>query len=96
MHKAAISGNEAVAELLIEQGAQVNARDKRGQTALDRAEKSGHEAVVALLLARGGRSGSQSGGGSSLNLWEPEFASCPVCSGSIAFVAGASGNPLVR
>ena len=48
-------------EFLINQGVNLNAKDKRGQTALDRAEREGHRGVVALLLAHGAKAGSQSG-----------------------------------
>ena len=73
MHKAAIAGNEAVAELLIAQGVNLNAKDKRGQTALDRAKKVGHQGVVGLLIAHGAKGGKQSGRGDS-SLWHVDGA----------------------
>jgi hypothetical protein len=39
--------------LLVERGADVNAKDKYGSTALYQADKGGHEAVVRLLVERG-------------------------------------------
>jgi ankyrin repeat protein len=40
-------------ELMIERGANVNARDRNGRTALDAARKAGHAEVVELLVAHG-------------------------------------------
>ena len=53
MHLAARWGHEAVVRLLVEQGADVEARDKDGGTALHRAADNGHEAVVRLLVKQG-------------------------------------------
>jgi hypothetical protein len=44
------SGHEAVVRLLLEQKADVDAKDTSGRTALSRAAEMGHEAVVRLLL----------------------------------------------
>ena len=48
----AANGNAAVTRMLIEAGADVNARDRRG-TALHQAARNGHDQIVALLLAAG-------------------------------------------
>ncbi|MEN8180358.1 MAG: hypothetical protein ABFS39_17300, partial [Pseudomonadota bacterium] len=51
---------ETIAELLIMQGVNLDAKDKRGQTALDRAEKEGHRGVAAILIAHGAKAGRRS------------------------------------
>ncbi|TAQ90799.1 hypothetical protein B7494_g866 [Chlorociboria aeruginascens] len=50
---AASNGHEAVVKLLLEKGAKLGARNKRGQTLLWYAIDNGHEAVVELLLEKG-------------------------------------------
>lgn len=50
---AAEGGYEAVVQLLLEKGANVNAKEDREKTALHRAAWGGHEAVVQLLLEKG-------------------------------------------
>ena len=50
LHWAAEKGHEAVARLLLEHKADVNARGISGCTALYQASEKGHEAVVRLLL----------------------------------------------
>ena len=50
---ASASGHEAVARLLVEQGADVAPADKDGTTALMKASMKGHEAVVRLLVEQG-------------------------------------------
>ncbi|KAJ9654638.1 hypothetical protein H2201_008961, partial [Coniosporium apollinis] len=49
LHEAARSGNEAMVQLLLEKGADSNAKDKGGTTALHLAAILGKEAVVHLL-----------------------------------------------
>ena len=53
MHLAARWGHEAVVRLLVEQGADVEARDENGWTVLHWAAEYGHEAVVRLLVEQG-------------------------------------------
>jgi ankyrin repeat protein len=49
-----MKGHEAVVELLLEKGADMESRDMNyGQTPLWCAAKEGHEAVVKLLLEKG-------------------------------------------
>jgi ankyrin repeat protein len=50
---AARNGHEAVVRLLLEKGADVEAKAKYGETALSWAAANGHEAVVRLLLEKG-------------------------------------------
>jgi hypothetical protein len=53
LHKAAAKGYRAVAELLLDRGADVNAKGRDAETPLHRAAGSGHTDVAELLLARG-------------------------------------------
>jgi ankyrin repeat protein len=53
MNEAASKGNEDVVQLLLERGADINAEDHRGWTALHAAAVNGHVDVVRLLLERG-------------------------------------------
>jgi uncharacterized protein len=50
---AAFEGNLPLVRRLLEQGADVNARDRDGDTALMFAAFKGHTAIVGLLLAYG-------------------------------------------
>ncbi len=50
---AAKKGHKAVVKLLLEKGAELESKDKRGWTPLSWAAKKGHEAVVKLLLEKG-------------------------------------------
>jgi hypothetical protein len=53
LHMAARRGNVAVAEALLDGGAEREARDKLGDTPLHRAVKCGKTEIAALLLSRG-------------------------------------------
>jgi truncated hemoglobin YjbI len=53
LHMAARRGNAAVAAALLDCGAEIEARDSRGDTPLRRAVNCGQPVVAALLLARG-------------------------------------------
>lgn len=53
LYYASTVGSETVVPLLLEKGADVDAKTKGGETALQRAAKNGHEAVARLLLDRG-------------------------------------------
>ena len=52
MSRAAEKGNETVVKLLLENGAQPDFEDEKGQTPLSRAVEKGSVAVVQLLLAK--------------------------------------------
>jgi uncharacterized protein (TIGR01370 family) len=53
LHRAAERGDQALAELLIAQGADVNGTNEAGVTALHRAAGSGYWQVAELLIAQG-------------------------------------------
>jgi hypothetical protein len=53
LHEAASSGHEAVVRLLLENGADVKAKNINGRTALHEAAGVGHDAVVQQLLENG-------------------------------------------
>ena len=53
LHLAALGGQEAVVQLLVETGADIEAKDKYEKTALYLAAQCGHEAVVRLLMEMG-------------------------------------------
>jgi ankyrin repeat protein len=57
LHLAARRGNTEVADALLNCGADINARDKTGDTPLQRARNCRKAAVAALLAARGAKSG---------------------------------------
>lgn len=51
--QAVLEGNIELVKSLLSQGADVNARDRRGQTVLHIAASNGHKVLVELLLAKG-------------------------------------------
>ena len=53
LRRAASHGQEAVVQLLLEKGAEMDSEDWGGQTPLSWAAKNGHKAVVQLLLEKG-------------------------------------------
>jgi ankyrin repeat protein len=53
LHMAARRGNVAIARVLLDAGAALEARDKKGETPLRRAVNCGHAEFVSLLLAHG-------------------------------------------
>ena len=56
MHLAALGGYKDVAEVLLANGAEVNAKDNKGYTHLHKAAINGHKDVAELLLAEMSRS----------------------------------------
>jgi|GEM_PF-2993902 len=59
LHEAAYFGCPGSVRHLIEYGADVNARNKNGDTPLDKATYTNQEAIIALLKQHGGRSGKE-------------------------------------
>ena len=53
LHKAAIQGHEEIVQLLLSNGASLEAKDIWEQTPLHRAALSGHNSTVELLLSKG-------------------------------------------
>ncbi|KAI4215997.1 MAG: hypothetical protein LQ351_001493 [Letrouitia transgressa] len=53
LHLAANFGLQTILETLLEQGADISAKDSNGENALHKAAKGGHKAVVKVLLDRG-------------------------------------------
>ncbi|KAL9045644.1 MAG: hypothetical protein Q9214_001346, partial [Letrouitia sp. 1 TL-2023] len=53
LHLAADFGLEIILEILLEQGADVTAKDSNGENALHKAAKGGHKALVKALLGHG-------------------------------------------
>jgi ankyrin repeat protein len=59
MHKAARFGQKEVSELLIEKGADLNAKDEDGQTPLDGAIQFKNTKTADLLRKHGGKTGEE-------------------------------------
>ena len=53
LHRAAKNGHAETVSLLLDNGADINAKNRDGQTALHVAAKYGHDAIVSLLLDNG-------------------------------------------
>jgi ankyrin repeat protein len=58
-HLAAIAGHKEIAELLIANGADVNAKNKGGRTPLDSAIAFKHTETADLLRKHGGKTGEE-------------------------------------
>ena len=52
MHRAALGGYTEIAELLIDNGANVNTKKEDGQTPLHEAALNGNKKIIELLIAR--------------------------------------------
>ena len=60
---AAIAGHKEIVELLIAEGAYVNAKDKKGRTPLHHAATVGRKEIVELLIAKGADVNAKTEGG---------------------------------
>ena len=65
LHKIAIWGDVAAAEVLLDHGADINARGEDDDTPLHRAIMGGHAEMVSLLLSRGANAEQRDRYGSS-------------------------------
>jgi ankyrin repeat protein len=68
LHTAAYRGYKDIAELLLLNGANVDAKTNSGITPLHWAEQQGHREVAELLRAHGGHDS-----GSDFSAWNPLF-----------------------
>ena len=59
LHYAAANGHKEIAELLIEKGADLNAKDEDGGTPLDVAISFNRTEIAALLRVIGGKTGDE-------------------------------------
>jgi len=66
IHMAARRGNLAIARVLLDGGADLEARDKKGETPLRRAVNCGHPEFVSLLLAHGADVNARDDAGKSM------------------------------
>jgi ankyrin repeat protein len=53
MHAAAAGGHKDIVELLLTKGADINIKDRQGQTPLQIAQEKGHTEIADLLKKRG-------------------------------------------
>jgi ankyrin repeat protein len=63
LHYAAYGGHKEIAELLIAEGADVNAKDEDGVTPLHEAAFGGYKEIAELLIAKGADVNAKNNGG---------------------------------
>ncbi|RLN05810.1 hypothetical protein BBJ28_00020108 [Nothophytophthora sp. Chile5] len=90
LHWAAVVGKAKAATVLLEHGADPNAKDRDGRTPLHWAARNNHHEVVALLLSRGAQADATDNEGTPVVCFaaEAEGVSMPIFSSLVA--AGAS------
>jgi ankyrin repeat protein len=69
LHDASSKGLVQIVEILLEKGADVNAKDQDGDTALIRASGEGHIDVVKLLLEQGADVNAKNNAGATALIW---------------------------
>lgn len=73
LHYAAFAGHKAIAELLLERGADVNARTPNGSTALMMAVREGREEIARALLAAGADTRPENDWGDNALAWAMRY-----------------------
>ena len=73
LHQAAFHGHTAIATLLIDAGADVNATDRRGWTPLHSTVYWGHNEIAELLLANGAQVNAKAGDGRTPLDWAEQL-----------------------
>ena len=91
LRDSASAGNEALTEKLLDAGAQVDAHDKDGNTALMLASRNGHVDVVRTLLARGADPSARNNKGDSAMCWTTDSGCMELCDDETARVLKAFG-----
>ncbi|XP_042861941.1 26S proteasome non-ATPase regulatory subunit 10-like isoform X2 [Penaeus japonicus] len=95
LHEAAKGGQEAVVETLLNFGAQVNAKNRGGETPLHWASLNGHHAVAETLLEKGGEVNAKAKDGRTamhLAAWKGHTAVLEVLREGGADVDAADGK----
>jgi len=69
LHVASRNGHTEIVEMLLEEGADVNAKTKEGITALNRASEKGHTKTVARLLEKGADVNAKDSDGWTALMW---------------------------
>ena len=73
LHYAAFSGNRDIAQLLLDHGADINARSPNGSSVLMMAVYEGHEALARLLVGRGADRKARNEWGDGALEWAMKF-----------------------
>ena len=69
LRAAAYKGNAAKVSAALKRGANINAKDDKGQTALMLASSNGHAKVVGLLLQDGANPNAETSDGKTALIW---------------------------
>ena len=79
LHEAARKGNVEIVKMLLKEGADVNARDKYGRTALYVAAWRGHVEIVKMLLKEGADVNAADNDGNTPCTWKGGKNFIPAC-----------------